>query len=107
MDDEVAKTADNDVEKYDFNELTRDSVHFANLVIMNVAWSSTSFGFYLISYYLKYIPGDIFTNVILSAFADCLSSFFSAYMSTKMGTQKTLIVSFFISGIFSLGLVFQ
>ena len=72
---------------------------------MNVAWSATSFGFYLISYYLKYIPGDIFTNVILSAMADCMSSFFSAYLTTKVGTQKTLIISFFISGVFSILLV--
>lgn len=91
---------------YDFNNLTDDRVHFANLVIMNVAWSSTSFGFYLISYYMKYIPGDIYTNVVLSALADCLSSFFSGYLITKVGTQKTLVVSFFISGIFSLLLVF-
>lgn len=107
IDSELKKTAISHEKTYDFNNLTHDRIHFANLVIMNVAWSSTSFGFYLISYYLKYIPGDIFTNVILSALADCLSSFFSGYFTTKVGTQKTLIVSFFISGVFSLLLVFS
>jgi len=48
---------------------------------MNVAWSSTSFGYYLISYYLKYIPGDIYTTITLASLAESFSSFFSAYLS--------------------------
>ena len=74
---------------------------------MNVVWSSVSFGYYLISYFLKYIPGDIYTNVILSSLAEVFSSFFSAYLSSRLGNQKTLITSFLISGIFSFILVFQ
>ncbi len=74
---------------------------------MNVAWSSTSFGFYLINYYLKYIPGDIFTNIILSSLADCCSSFISAWLGTKLGHLKALIISFIISGVLGLGLVCQ
>jgi hypothetical protein len=71
--------------RFDFADLLRHRDHYWNLVIMNVAWSSTSFGYYLISYYLKYLPGDIFANVIWASLAEILSSFFSAHFSQKLG----------------------
>jgi Na+/melibiose symporter-like transporter len=93
-------------QRYDIKNLTNDKRQYSNLVIMNVVWSSTSFGFYLISYYMKYIPGDIYTNVIMSSLADCGSSFISAWLGTKLGHKKALAVSFILSGILSLGLIF-
>jgi MFS-type transporter involved in bile tolerance (Atg22 family) len=73
---------------------------------MNVVWSATSFGYYMISYYLKYIPGDIYTNVCLSSIAEIFSSFFSAELCRRVGNQKTLILSFLMSGIFSFIMIF-
>lgn len=93
--------------EYDFKVLLNDSLHFSNLVIMNVAWSGFSFGFFLINSYMKYIPGDIYTNVIYSSLADLFSTFFAAYLSKYLGNQKALIISFFISGVFAFALVFQ
>jgi hypothetical protein len=74
---------------------------------MNIAWSATSFGYYLISYYLKYIPGDIYTNVILASISEIFSSFFSATLCNHplIGAQKSLLISFLISGFFSFLLV--
>ncbi len=69
---------------------------------MNVAWSSVSFGYYLISYYLKYIPGDLYTNVILSSIAEMASAFSSGWISKKIGNKNTLIISYMTSCIFSL-----
>lgn len=78
----VSESSCCDIEKkFEFNELLNNKVHYKNLIIMNIAWSSTSFGYYLISYYLKYIPGDIYTNIILASLADMFSSFFSAHLS--------------------------
>ncbi len=71
-----------DIERtFEFKELLSNKDHYWNLIVMNVAWSSTSFGYYLISYYLKYIPGDIYTTIILASLSEVFSSFFSAYLS--------------------------
>lgn len=41
---------------------------------MILSWSASSFCFYIIGFYIKYIPGDIFVNMITTCFADAISS---------------------------------
>ena len=40
----------------------RDSLNRMNLAIFCVMYINCSFGYYLINFYVKYMPGDIFTN---------------------------------------------
>jgi hypothetical protein len=43
-----------------------------NLIMMLLAWVAASYTFYLLNFFVKYMPGDIFYNSIisgLSAFA--------------------------------------
>jgi len=47
-----------------------DRILLRNLILMMILFSASSFSYYLISYQLKYLKGDIFVNVIVSALSE-------------------------------------
>jgi len=55
------------------------------------------FNFYLITFYLKYFPGNIFTNSLSFAASDLLSYIFSGLVLKKATTTQTLVLSYLIS----------
>ena len=60
------------------------------------------FNFYLITFYLKYFPGSIFKNSIWFAVSDFLSYFISGNILKRTSTQRTLLISYVLSGTGSL-----
>lgn len=60
------------------------------------------FNFYLLTFYLKYFPGSIFKNSIWFAVSDFLSYLISGNILKYSSTQRTLFISFVISGTGSL-----
>jgi hypothetical protein len=50
-----------------------------NLLVMNVAWSAASFSFYMVNYYLKYLPGDMFSNVIIAGVSEAIINIISGF----------------------------
>ena len=55
--------------------LWEDGVYRLNLIIMIMAWSASSFCYFVIGFYIKYIPGNIFNNAISTGVADAVSAF--------------------------------
>ena len=80
-------------------DLWRDSIYRVNLIIMILSWSASSFCFYIIGFYIKYIPGDIFVNMITTCIADVISSIVAGVIAQYIGTQRTLFGSFAISAL--------
>ena len=70
-----------------------------NLIIIVLSWSSSTFCFYITSFYIKYLPGDVYMNVIILCIADALSSIGAGVMSTALGAKRTLFLSFLLSSI--------
>jgi hypothetical protein len=77
-----------------------------NLIVMNLTWSAASFTYYMVGFYIKYIPGDIYINVILSGIAEAIMTFSSGIFANQLGTKFTLCASFAMGGIFGMALVF-
>ena len=46
--------------KDDFWSLFTIKMYVINIMMMNIAWSASSFTYYMVGFYIKYIPGDIF-----------------------------------------------
>jgi len=40
-----------------------------NICMMIIVWTSSSFTFYLFNFLIKYMPGDIYFNSIVSGFS--------------------------------------
>ena len=77
-----------------------------NLAIMIYIWSSISFTYYLASFQLKYLPGDIFDNSIASAFAQSLGIIISGVFTKFFNKKQALIISYAISFVGGLLILF-
>ena len=47
-------------------QMREDTSILFNLVMMIISWGSVSFVFYLLNFFIKYMPGDIFINSVIS-----------------------------------------
>lgn len=72
--------------KYSILELIKDRTYLVNLFIMVLSWSSSSFCFYILGFYIKYIPGDIYFNIIITCMADAVSSITAGLIAQAIGT---------------------
>ena len=73
---------------------------------MVVLWAVASFCFYLISYEVKYLHGDLFINGIVSSASECIAYGISGIVKQRFGLRPCLVVSYFIGAIGMLGLIF-
>ena len=89
----------------EIEDLLRDPIYRLNLLIMILSWSASSFCFYIIGFYIKYIPGNIFVNMITTCFADAISSIVAGIIASYIGTQRTLFGSFAISALGGVSLI--
>ena len=68
-----------------------------HLAFMTVVWISASFCYYLISFELKYLHGDIFKNAVTSCFSELIAIMLSGIMLDTLGFKQTLNVSYIIA----------
>jgi len=68
-----------------------------NLALYCVLWSIGSFNYYLITFYMKYIPGSIYVNTTASALSENTSYLVSGLLLNKIGIKMCFIVSLSIA----------
>ena len=73
-----------------------------NLVFSNVIWCSIMFNYYVIAFYIKYFPGNIFQNTLAFVFSDLFSYVLSGTILKKTNMKTTLILAQSISIVGSL-----
>ena len=64
---------------------------------MAIIWLCGSFCYYLISYQLKYIEGDIFLNSIVSSISEIIAYIISGILFKYFGLKKSLFLSLSIA----------
>ena len=77
-----------------------------NLIIMTLFWTTSSFCDYLLTFYLKYIPGNIFINTSLSVFASLTGHASSGVVSKVFGIKIAFFVAFILASAGGLMLIF-
>jgi len=60
-----------------------------------------SFDYYLINFYLKYMPGNIYTNSIMSSLAEAVSSALAGPLVNLVGPSRAMRFSFIMAGMFA------
>ena len=53
-------------------------------------FSAASFNYYLLNYYLKYMPGNIYTNSIVSSLAETFAHYAAGWLVLKIGSIHVL-----------------
>ena len=76
-----------------------------NLFIMMSCWTCAAFNFYLIQFYLGFLPGNIYQNASVSATAEIIANVVSAILLVKLGLKYSLLTSYFIAGACGLALL--
>ena len=67
-----------------------------NFFIMLIIWICVSTSYYITSFILKYLKGDIFLNATVSAVSEVVSVILAGFVYTKLGVKKSLTLAFFI-----------
>jgi hypothetical protein len=66
-------------------------------MIMCLAWSTSSFCYYLIAYYTKYIPGNIYQIIAISTTIEIFACTFSGFIAEKFGLKNALTFFYFLA----------
>ena len=61
---------------------------------MALFWTAASFTYYLITFFLKYIPGNIFVNTSLAAIAEIVAYVVSGFLMKAVGIKLAFMISF-------------
>lgn len=85
--------------------LWQDKKTIFNLVMMILCWGSVSFSFFVLSFFMKYMPGNIYLNSIVSGFS-CIAFLFSGPMSKRFDIKWILCMSFALAFMSSITLAF-
>jgi Na+/melibiose symporter-like transporter len=88
-------------------DLFKDRTYLLNLIIIALSWCASTVCFYIIGFYIKYIPGNVYSNIIIISIADALSSLGAGIVATRIGAKKTLFISFSLAAIAGTGLIFS
>ena len=72
--DDTNNDTENEQAEYSVLNALRENRVFVNLLSFTILFSIVSFNYYIISFYMKYIGGDIYINMIASAFSDMVGN---------------------------------
>ena len=74
-----------------------DKSLLCNLILMTIFWTASSFNYYIMTFYLKYIPGNIYVNTSLSCIAELVAQVTSGVIMNVFGVKLSFIISFFVA----------
>jgi len=77
--------------------ILNDKKTFTNFLVMIVVWISSSFGYYLISYQVKYLPGNLYLNGIILAIAEMSAYGLSGFVYKILGLKTTFLASYVLA----------
>jgi MFS family permease len=79
--------------------LCHDKNAFYNLGLMVVCWVSTNFTYFLVIFLVKYLPGSIYTNSLVSGFS-VIGYLVTPPLARKYDNRKIMLVGYAVSLIF-------
>ena len=75
----------------------KDKEIFMNLAVASMLWVAIAFGTYLLSFEIKYLPGNLYMNVVMSTVADLVSTFCATAQYEKLGLKKSFLIGLLLS----------
>ncbi|CAI2364771.1 unnamed protein product [Moneuplotes crassus] len=84
----------------------KDKRTLLNLICVIVIFCVVSFNFYMISFYLKYVEGNIYINTLAGCISEIAGNFGSGFIQKWVGSKKALIVCFALSLVSATPLIF-
>ena len=87
-----------------FGSYFKQCRNLSNLIIFVYLFSSASFNYYMINFYLKYIPGNIYVNSIIASLSESISTLLSGLIVTLAGPRNSISLMNTMAGLSTVGL---
>jgi hypothetical protein len=79
---------------------------FINLIIYSILWGVTSNNYYLLTYYMRYLPGNVYDNSFASSGSEILASVVAGVSYSFLKAKNNFRMAFTIAILGSLLVVF-
>jgi uncharacterized membrane protein len=70
-----------------------------NLLIMSFAWMATSFNYYMVGFLIKYFPGSIYINGVMSSISELIAYALGGVVYEKLGVKPSLVLCYMLSAV--------
>ena len=87
------------------SRLFADKNTLFNTIIMITVWVCTSLTFYMFNFFIKYMPGDIYFNSIVSSFS-VGALILQSWLAQTIGPKRSIMFTFVVTTFSSLLLCF-
>ena len=67
------------------------------LVLFAIFWSTSSFDYYLLTFLLKYIPGNIYVNTAVSCSAEIAANLISGFILKAIGIRPSFVIAYVVA----------
>ena len=65
-----------------------------NLAVMVVLWVTSNFNYGMINIYMKYVPGTIYVNYLISGLSEILAHIFVGALYVKLTPRFTFLIGY-------------
>ena len=80
-------------------QVLNDKNVMRNLGLMVVCWVSTTFMYYLVIFFVKYLPGNIYTNQVVSGLS-AFSYLAAPFMARRYDNKRIMLIGYVVSLVF-------
>ena len=89
---------DKDKEEASMKAFFASPLNRMNIIIFMMMGIGCNFIYYLINFYVKYLPGDMFTNQAVNSISESVSQLFPLFIGKYLSIKNGFAVSFFSAG---------
>ena len=69
-------------------------MNLVNLLVFVFLFSTASFDYYLINFYLKYVPGNVFVNTIVSSVSSATANCIAGSIVVRAGSRSAMTCTY-------------
>eukprot|EP00347_Sterkiella_histriomuscorum_P021446 403333947 len=74
-------------------QLCTNNILRSNLVFSSFIWCSIMFNYYILAFYIKYFPGNVYENTLALVFSDLVAYIISGSALKRISMKKTLVLA--------------
>jgi len=76
-----------------------------NVIVMSLSWLASSFNYYMVAFLLKYFPGNVFINSVVSSLSEAFATALAGVIYNKFGVKKSFIMTYGLSTLGAIGII--
>lgn len=83
---------DNEMGEFSVFRELKNKLTLINFIVTIICFVVVSFNYYMISFYMKYVGGNIFINTALSTISEGIGNFAAGGLQKSFGTKRSFVI---------------